>query len=153
MVQVCLSQFEWTLAARVNCADDDPTKGVQISSKTPPPCTDCSCKDLATGASNGKLESGGTSATVNGYFCVTAPVKAFEIEGKKLDPKNPHYVSDYTHTIIVDLRYSFRQRINVPECTPQVYSICYLDNIANKVQELVTCHLEIAKDTKFRYEC
>ncbi len=141
---MCFNTFEWTLAARVNCADDDPSQGVQISSNTPPPCTDC--KDMTHSTFGGKsIDSGDTPATVNGYFCVTAPVDL-----NKCDSKNPHYVCDYTSTIIVDLRYDFRPKICVgKECG--IFSICYLDKIAEKVQEIVASNLKIKGNNTFRY--
>lgn len=142
---MCLSQFEWTLAARVNCTDDDPSQGVPIAPNTPRPCTD-SVNSTASASDSNPVDSGySPSPPVNGYFCVTAPVKRHP---NSLDSKNPHYVCDYTNTIIVDLRYSFSPHILVPMLGNQVRlsSVCYLNDIADKVQEIVACYFKVKGD-------
>ena len=137
-----MNQFEWTLSARVNCKDDDTSQGVQASTNNHPPCSDpCAFNDSV---------SDDNQSDVNGYFCVTAPVDDHpNVQG----PGNPHYVCDYTHTVIVDLRYSFQPNISVPICEEKcsVSSVCYLNDIADKVRDIVIEQLSLHDQNKYRY--
>ncbi len=143
-----MNKFEWTLSARVNCKDDDPSQGVQASINNPP-CSDCEALRVPCDSSD-PVSDDTPSNNVNGYFCVTAPV---DDPPNVQSPGNLHYVCDYTHTVIVDLRYSFQPIISVPICgnVCSVSSICYLNDIADKVREIVIEQLSLQDHNKYRY--
>lgn len=117
-----MNEIEWTLSARINCDDDD-----SISLDSP------ECRRLATVSASEKkevdikdaatlTESAQTTDDSEGvpelnilpttrFFSLTAPVCRPTTDGQ-ISPNDPHCVLVYTETILVQMRYKFRENTN-----------------------------------------
>ena len=144
-----MDKLEWTLSARVN--NKDTTTSTSSSNASEPAAV------TPTKAQSGEQTATETDSPlppfpITDYFCVTAPVAH---PNTKLNDENSlHYVVKYTPTVIVDLRYKFSvTKFPVRRCDSDCYipSQDLMNDIAEKVHEIVTSTLNINDPKQYRY--
>lgn len=132
-----MNTYEWTLAARWNCKDDDPVCTQRLTAK----------ENLSEGSKNCKPIPDTTSA--EGYFCSTAPVEGTHT---RKYPGQEHYVFCYTDTVIVDLRYSALPCVNsyTTGGEKSVTAASLFNGVADAVRTIVISELGLSDLDKYR---